>query len=621
MYKYITEEGKDFYDFALDLADGDIKRVFCDIETTGLDSRTDKILLFQVMINGTIYIFDLRKLSNEHLRYILNTLMLSKTECVFHNTKFDIKFLYHNTGIWMNNVFDTMNCEVLINAGVGKSLYSLEDLAIKYCGIQLDKEVRKQFFTADTMTEQMLQYSAMDVKVLEEIYEKQFEIITQAKENKVLDLEMKLIPVVAKMEYDGVLIDADKWRLLTETEAARLSSLEVEIKDEILSRLGNFSNALDMADALKIPVKTKRDRAMLESILDSKMALEWANEKFNLGSYIQLPTALNLIGIPVASADKKELKKYSKEQVIKLLLERSESQKRISTYGMNIIEQIHSISGRIHTEFLNMGAATGRFSSTNPNLQNIPNAAGYRESFISSQDYSWLSLDYSQQEYRLTGSVSKEQRIIDAYIAGADMHTATASLLYKVPFGEVTKEQRGRGKTVNFAILYGSSEYGLQRNLGISIDEAREIISAFNSGYPTLYAFKTSAEDMIMKLGYSITPLGRRRYNKAKPVYMDSREYMSYMSSVKREGFNHIIQGGGADIVKIAMVNIYNNNPFGDKFRMLIQVHDEINAEAHDSIAEDAKEFMLEEMLKAEQPFLGDIPAKVDFKIGKCWLH
>jgi len=168
MYKYIKDDSN-FYDLALELSDGNIKEVYCDLETTGLDCRQSKILLFQIMANDEIFIFDFIKLNNEHLKYLVNLLEnVAKVTSVFHNTKFDLKFLAHNTGIWMNNVYDTMNAEVLLNAGIGKSIYKLSELAIKYAGVELTKEDRSLFYETEVtnITDQMLQYGAMDVKVV-----------------------------------------------------------------------------------------------------------------------------------------------------------------------------------------------------------------------------------------------------------------------------------------------------------------------------------------------------------------------------------------------------------------------------------------------------------------------
>jgi DNA polymerase-1 len=308
--------------------------------------------------------------------------------------------------------------------------------------------------------------------------------------------------------------------------------------------------------------------------------------------------------------------------ILDIMMEKSECAKRVSTYGRSVIEYFHPITGRVHTEFLNMGAASGRFSSGNPmNLQNIPRDNGYKECFISAPDFDWISADYSQQEFRLAGAISGEQKIIDAYIQGADMHTATATLIYNKPLNEISKQERFIGKTANFTIVYGGTEWALGKNLGLSNEKSMEILKAFHEGYPTFSEFKSVAEAAILKMGFSSTVLGRRRYNEPQPIYQTNNEYLKYIGKQKREGFNHIIQGTAADITKMGMVIAYRDNPFGNLFRMLIQVHDELNAEAHKDISKDAAQFLKESMLKAEAPFLGSIPAAVDVNISNHWVH
>lgn len=629
MYKYIKDESN-FYDLALELSEGNIDVVFCDLETTGLDARQSKILLFQIMAGNDIYIFDFLHLNEEHLKYLVNLLdNVAKVTSVFHNTKFDIKFLAHYTGIWMTRLYDTMNAEVLINAGIGKSTYNLEELALKYAGIQLNKKVREQFFNQEVkvISEQMLQYSAEDVLVLKPIYEQQMEQIRNNREEKVLQLEMDLLPSIAKMEYDGVLMDTDRWLALDDKERERYNLHSENLIESFANNIGieKYKDVLELADAIAFPKsgRSKKKVEFMKTLTTPDVMKEWFKQNFNLGSTYQVQACLGLTGVPVKTTDKKILKKLEQTEVIKGLLELSESEKRISTYGRNVIGYFHPITGRLHVEFLDMGAASGRLSSGNPfNLQNIPRAEGYRESFVAPKGYRWISADYSQQEFRLAGSISGERLIIDAYINGADMHTATASLIYGKPLKEITKQERFIGKTANFTIVYGGTEYALGKNLGLSEEKSLEILAAFNDGYPTFSNFKKVAERSIMKLGYSTTILGRRRWNEPKPTYQSNKEYMQYINKQKREGFNHIIQGTAADITKIAMLmNIPKNNPFGEKLKMLIQVHDELNFEAHESIAEDAAVWIKEEMLKAEQPFLGDIPAAVDVNVSDHWVH
>jgi len=254
------------------------------------------------------------------------------------------------------------------------------------------------------------------------------------------------------------------------------------------------------------------------------------------------------------------------------------------------------------------------------NMQNIPTQNGYREGFIAREGYSLLACDYSQQEYRLAGAISKEPKIIQAYVNGFDMHTATAALRFNKELSEVTKEERNKGKAVNFTILYGGTEYALGKNLNIPQDEALKILHEFLSSYPILAAHKKASENKIVELGYSVTLMGRRRYWKPLPAFATPQEVTNHVNRIKREGYNHIIQGTGADVTKLAMINIAKHNPFGRQmYHLLLQIHDELVAEVHDSILEEAITFMKYEMESAFQPFLGEIPALVDTKASKRW--
>ena len=346
---------------------------------------------------------------------------------------------------------------------------------------------------------------------------------------------------------------------------------------------------------------------------------DWLQEKFNVGSSKHINSILNILGVKVDNTNEKTLFPHAGKEVVSKLLAIREVAKQVSTYGLKFLENINPTTGRVHTEYFTGGTVTGRFSSSSPNLQNIPTQGGFRECFVPADGYSFISCDYSQQEYRLSGAISRDDTIINAYKNGSDMHTATAAIQFGIPFSEVKKEQRNVGKTMNFAILYGSSEWGLHKNLKVPVEKAKEMITKFFEGYPKLSVFKTMAEAKILELGYSCTPMGRRRYNIPKPMFTDSKQFVKWQEQVKREGFNLIIQGGGADILKLAMINIAKKNPWGDKFRMLLQIHDELLVEVHNSIKDEAILFIETEMRDAEQPFLGEIPAVVEARITTRW--
>lgn len=603
------------------------KAFFADIESTGLDWWKDNIVLFQLKFDNNIYLIDVRKAGYQSLKELLVALNYSKNRVVFHNCKFDLKFLLWHTGILLDNVFDTMVAEAILYSGIGKQFYSLTELADKYADTVMEKESRLDFVNLpedSPLTIGMLNYSALDVAVLEPIYEKQLKHAEDNKLLKVFSLDMDLLPIVVKMEFTGIGIDKEEWLKLESVAKKKLAALFEELKPSIADYViahvpKKVTNGLQLAELLCIPVTGKARRKAMEEITDFSLLRGWFIEKFNTNSSQQKVALLNLMGIKVTSSNKKIIAKHADNEVVKKFLVISEVSKQISMYGSSFLRYINPVTGRIHTEYFTVGTQTGRFSSQKPNLQNVPTHGGYRECFIPSQDYVFISCDYSQQEYRLAGAVSGEPIIIQAYKDGSDMHTATAAHFYKKSMKEVTKDERSWGKTRNFEIIYGTTEWGLSKSLKCGLEEAREVLDEYWKGYPRLHKFKEHVESKILELGYSITKLGRRRYNAAKPTFANPTELERWREAVKREGFNHVIQGGGADIIKIAMVNLSRKNPFGDKFRLLLQIHDELLVEVHKSIVDDARQYLMKEMIDAEQPFLGEIPAVVESEVKERW--
>lgn len=596
-----------------------------DIETTGLDWILDKILLLQLNISDSIYIVDVRKLGYETLAKIVHYMNASHNTFIFHNGKFDLKFLLYATKELLLNVYDTMLVEASLKAGTGKMFFSLADLTQKYTDYFMDKESRKEFINfPDDMpyTESMLQYSALDVKVLPDIRMGQLEELEKTFQTDVATLENKLMPIVAKMEYDGIKLNAEEW-LSVEAKAVEKRDRLVDSLKEMIADFAmsiKAENGFDLAQKMLIPVKRKKDRLALEQITDVTLMRSWVKENFNVKSNVQMKLYLNMNGIEVESTNEKIIGDFAGNPIIDLLLEIRGVNKQIDSYGRNVIELIHPVTGKIHTEYVTVGTQTGRFSSNKPNMQNVPRKGGYRECFYPDEGFVFAVCDYSQQEYRLAGAISRDRMIIDAYKSGSDMHTATARLIFhKKPDEAVSDEERTIGKTVNFAILYGSTEYGLKNNLDIPIGEAKQIIRDFWSGYKSLSDFMEEVGKLILQYGFSSTTMGRRRYNLPKPLYMNTREFNKWEARVLREGRNFIIQGGGADMLKIAMVELFYRNPFGDKFRLCLQIHDELVAQVHESIKEEGLEFLKSIMTEVEQRQLGEIPAKVDGKLKERW--
>lgn len=628
-YTYINSNDdvkiKNLFDL---IKDDSTKLISLDTEDSGLDFLNDTTILLQLKMHDEIYLINCINVSKKLIEKILERIITSNKKVILHNAKFDIKFLYTLTGLLITNVHDTLTTETLLNSGIGKTLYSLKELIYKYCNVVIEKEIRNEFIgnTSGILTDEQLEYSAKDVEYLEYIYNRQMSRIEETNEGKVYDLEMNDISVVAMMEYKGIILSVERWTELYKEAEKLKEQFRNEITSEILDKVIKKTKpdtALTFADLLGIRegVKSKRARNALSLITDSSLVLDWAKKNFNMSSSQQLVKTLNLIGVNILSTNEKVMNKVeSKYPIISTILKFREYEKQVSTYGENVIKLINPTTGRIHTDYFNIGTKTGRVSSRNPNLQNIPRTTDYRRCFVSEDGFSLVGMDYSQQEYRFSGAVSGEPKIIQAYCSGKDMHQATAAIILNKSIDDITKDERNFGKTFNFAVLYGTTKFGLQKNLNVPMEVAEGFLQTFEEGYPVLMAFKDLAEKQIWKLGYSITKLGRRRYNIEKPDMMDSNEFIRFKSRVLREGFNHIVQGSCADITKMAIYNLFSENPFGDKFRILLQVHDEVVMEIHDSILESAIEFGKEMMLKAEQPYLGEIPAAVDVKVGKEWI-
>lgn len=598
------------------------KEIAMDTEATSLDTFSATWLLTQIEIGGNIYILDNRKLDKDTIHYIIELILLSNIRVIFHNAKYDLKIIYNNTKELLTNVYDTMVAEVLIHQGIGKQLYSYKEIVSRYFGMEIEKEVRETFFDyTGEITNEQLNYSAMDVVYLSRIKDLQISKLVDQKQGGILELECNLIAPVVAMELNGVLIDKEVWLKLAKKNQKLLDEHDRKIKQTILSRidLSKYPTAYELASDFGILTKSKSTKIYTKELRDRVVNLDsWFYDNFNLNSPHQILKLLNLLGIPVTKTNEKELASLkSKDKIIDELLLHREYEKKVTTYGETLLTEENPKTKRYHFEYNQVGTYTGRFTVSR--MQQIPRDSEFRKGFIARDEYLIVSSDFNQQEYRLAGALTKDERITEAYLSGKDMHTSTASLVYRLPMNEIITNQRNRAKSINFAILYDSSAWGLVYNLGLSVEEAEEIISILKEGYPRFIEYREAAKKMIWELGFSSTPLGRKRYFDTKVLYKDAKEYDRYKRRVMREGWNHMIQGWGADIIKISMDEIYYNNPFGDKLLFYNQAHDEIDTEVYGEISEECKDFVESCMVKAEQPQLGVIPAKVDSRILKYW--
>lgn len=614
-----------------------------DLETTGLDCFVDRLRLIQFEVNEDVYIVNVED-SGKAKSYFFT--MISRLEesgktVIGHNIKFDIKFVYRETGILLTHVWDTQVAQMVLTAGKypRQKFFALKELAEMYCDVELDKEIRMEFVYSDTITEEMINYAVRDVKFLRTIYDYQLGEARNLKMESVMDLEMKLVPVVTMMEYDGVLLDWDAWMALATKAKERAEELKPQIVSNLIDRSWEYikdaiTDGCDAYTFYDMPLpkarnsKTgKTDLTLLESLTNPTFIKKQLKNEFNISSHAQLKKALQLCrfvvdGILIQNTQAGTLEQLADDELIAQLLEWKEVEKRHTTYGESWQAHIHPVTGRVHPQFNQVGTVTGRWSSDSPNMQNVPKISEYRACFIARPGYKLATSDYSQAELRFVGAVSGEEAIIEAYKNGEDIHAKTASIVFEKPIEEVTSQERSRGKTLNFSILYGSTAFGVaQKNPDISEAEAEILLTKFFNGYPKLAQYIKSTSTQIWQDRMSRTPMGRIRFFTIDEdrLFADN-ELRRQMGAVKREGFNHIIQGGSADSLKIAMVYAFYNKPFEhDHFRFQLQVHDEVVTEIKEDILVEGEGFLINSMNKAEQLFLGDIPAESDCLIGDYW--
>lgn len=400
------------------------------------------------------------------------------------------------------------------------------------------------------------------------------------------DVEFPLIRVLAGMEWTGVRIDPDVLTDLSARLKERLSALEQE--------------AYDMAGG-EFNIGSP---AQVGMVLFDRLAIDPKAKRTARGSY---------------STTEQVLEKYAaKVPLVSLILKIRRLRKLVTTYLDALPALINPETGKIHTSFNQTVTATGRISSTNPNLQNIPirtdDGREIRRAFIPDPGHVMMSADYSQIELRLIADLSGDKDMIDAFLSGDDIHRITASKVYKVPLEEVTDDQRRHAKTANFGIIYGISAFGLSERLGIARADAKKLIDGYFATYPHIREYLDKAVDDARRNGYVTTRMGRRRYLPE----INSRNAV-VRGYAERNAVNAPIQGSAADIIKVAMVRIYAGmESRGMKSRMIMQVHDELIFDVVPSELDELKSLVISGM---EGAYSGAVPLEVAAGVAPNWLE
>ncbi len=514
-------------------------------------------------------------------------------EKIGQNIKYDLKILSHYGVQIKGKLFDTMIAHYLINPDMRHNMDVLSETYLKYSPKSIEdligKKGKNQKSMRDVALEEIKEYAAEDADITFQLKQNFSPILDKAETKKLFnEIEIPLIPVLAAMELEGINLDVPF-----------LKSMSVEMAKE-------------------------------SAALEQKI-YETAGEKFNLASPKQLGDILfDKLKIGGAKQKKTKTGQYATgeeilsylandNEIVRDILEWRQMVKLQSTYIDALPNQADKKTGRVHTDYMQTVAATGRLSSNNPNLQNIPvrteRGRLIRKAFIPrDENYTLVSADYSQIELRIIAALSGEENMIKAFQNNEDIHKSTAAKVFNVPLEEVTKEQRSNAKTVNFGIIYGVSAFGLSNQTSLSRKESAELIDAYYATYPKLKSYMSNQVDFARKHGYVQTVLGRRRYLKD----INSANMM-VKSGAERNAVNAPIQGSAADIIKIAMINIHKKLTSENwKSKMLLQVHDELVFDVHNSELEKIQPMIKHEM---ENAFIMDVPLDVEIGMGKNWLE
>ncbi len=513
-------------------------------------------------------------------------------EKIGQNLKYDIKVML-NYGVEVKGkLFDTMLAHYLINPDMRHNMDVLSETYLNYTPVSITeligKKGKNQLNMRQVPLEKQTEYAVEDADVTFQLAQKFRPELKEAKTDKLFEeIEVPLLLVLADMEREGINLDK--------------------------SYLNDLSTALDK-DIKELEQKIYKD----------------AGEEFNIASPKQLGDILfgklNLVDKPKKtktgqySTSEDVLSYLAKDhEIIKNVLDYRGLAKLKSTYVDALPNEVQEKTGRVHTDYMQTVAATGRLSSNNPNLQNIPirteRGRQVRKAFIPrDENYVLLAADYSQIELRIIAALSEEDTMISAFKHGEDIHASTASKVFNVPIEEVTREQRSNAKTVNFGIIYGVSAYGLSNQTDLSRTEAKELIDTYYKTYPKLRNYISEQIDFAREHGYVQTVLGRRRY--LKDINAGNQVVRG---AAERNAVNAPIQGSAADIIKIAMINIHKKLSEGKyKTKMLLQVHDELVFDCYKPELEEMKQLIKSEM---ENAYKLSVPLDVEVGVGENWLE
>ena len=572
------------------------KEIFSlDTETTGTDPITAELvgMSFSFAKNQAFYVpvpadrHEAEKIVNEFKEVLENPTTLK----VGQNIKYDMTVL-SNYGVEVQGpMFDTMIAHYVLQPELRHNMDYLAEIYLHYQTIHIEELIgskgKNQGNMRDLSPEVVCNYACEDADItlqLKEVLEK--ELKDNGADRLFYDIEMPLVPVLAYMERNGVCVDTEALKETSRHFTARMKQIEEEVH-QMAGMEFNISSPKQVGE-----------------VLFDKLKITDKAKKTKTGQYVTSEEVLESL--------------KNKHQIVEKILDYRGLKKLLSTYIDALPQLINPRTGKIHTSFNQTVTATGRLSSSNPNLQNIPirNEDGkeIRKAFIPEEGCEFFSADYSQIELRIMAHLSGDKNMIEAFQEGDDIHASTASKVYKIGLDEVTREQRSKAKTANFGIIYGISVFGLAERMNVPRSEAKELIEGYFQTYPQVKEYMDMSIAKARENGYIETIFGRKRF--LPDISSHNAVVRGY---AERNAINAPIQGSAADIIKVAMINIYRR--FKDeniRSKMILQVHDELNFSVYPEEKEKVQHIVIEEMEKA---YAMQVPLRADCGWGKNWLE
>ena len=604
-YSNLSKYRKGDFDYQLIEKKEDRKRIIdlfltkdflsLDTETTGTDPITAKLvgLSFSVAENQAFYVpvpqnqEEAQAIVNEFKPVYEDGRILK----IGQNIKYDIMVL-QNYGITLRGeLFDTMVAHYLLQPELRHGMDYMAEVYLHYQTIHIEELIgpkgKGQKNMADLPPSKVYEYACEDADVtlkLKNIFE------PKLKEEGCLDLfrdiEMPLVPVLAWMEHNGVCIDTEALKDTSKLYTEKMNQLEEEIH-ALAGEPFNIASPKQVGE-----------------VLFEKLRISNKPKKTKTGQYVTSEEVLESL--------------RSHHPIVEKILEHRGLKKLLGTYIDALPKLINPATGHIHTSFNQTVTATGRLSSSNPNLQNIPvrgeEGKEIRKAFVPEPGCEFFSADYSQIELRIMAHLSGDPHMIEAFREGHDIHAATAAKIYKKAIEEVTREERGKAKTANFGIIYGITAFGLAERLDISRTEAKELIEGYFATYPKVKEYMQKSIETAREKGYTETIYHRRCY--LRDINSHNAVVRGY---AERNAINAPIQGSAADIIKIAMIAIARRfRKEGLRSKMILQVHDELNFSVYPEEKERVQQIVVEEM---ERACPMQVPLEADYGWGKNWLE